>query len=152
MRRLICAVLVFVMGLGMASCNKVDINELKKIEGPMLEVERVPQGPMTEEEFEMYNTITTITYEGKISIPGNPVQMSAIDMKDEDYLTVYNFCTDAVKTDKFKDYKEDVVDGDIYIYTFYDENGTAHKFYEGYIYENKDLKKLNDAISNYSID
>lgn len=152
MKRLICVVFAFVMCLGMAACNKVDINELKKIEGPMLEVERVPQEAMTEEEFKKYNTITTITYEGQISIPGNPVNMEKLDIKDEDYLSVYNFCTNAVKTDKFKNYKEDVDDGDIYIFTFFDENGTAHKFYEGYIYNNKDLKELTDIISGYSID
>lgn len=153
MRKLIAAILILVMGLGMAACKKNDINvkELQKINGNMLEIHTTPQGPMTEEDLEIYSTTITVKYSGEIVFPFNDGNLDP-KMKDEDYQTIYGICYDAVKTDKFRDYSEEVDDGTTYSFTFYDENGAAHNFYSGYIYNNKELSKILDIIGNYSID
>ena len=73
-------------------------------------------------------------------------------MSDEDYMELYEFCKTALKTNKFAGYSEDVCDGQTYMFMYYDEDGNEQLIYDGYCYENKELKDIMNMISKYSLD
>jgi len=153
MKRIICILMAVITIIGMTACgkSKVDIEKLKQIKGTMLTITSSSQGEMTQEEYEKSKYEISVSYEGAAYIP-NPVNSTGIMITDKDYLKIYNFCTNSVKTHKFNNYKEDVCDGTSYSFTFYDENGEAHKIYSGYIYNNKELSDIIDTITAYSVD
>ena len=153
MRKIISIILASCMILAMAACssNKVNIGELKKINGTMLEVKVVPSGEMTREQFEAGSKTLSVSYSGAAFNP-NPVDDNGVMMSDEDFLTIYNFCIDCYKNGKYKDYSEDACDGTRYSFIYYDENGTRNELYHGYIYGNEEMCKIVDIISSYSVD
>lgn len=151
--KLISIVMTACIALGMAGCgmSKTDIEELKKNDGVMLTITCSPQIAMTEEEYKSARAQQTVTYKGEAFNP-NPVKEAGVMMSDEDYRTIYEFCVNSVKKDKFKNYKEDVCDGETYTFTFYDTDGEKHIIYSGYIYNNKELKNIRSIIKDYSIE
>ena len=150
MNKVLLAVMILVPALITGGCGKreVDLNEVHKIEGTLLEITQMPQGEMTLEEFEASVSTISVSYSGLAYIP-NPIFSDGMEMKDEDFLKVYNFCKDAYEKGTYSDYKEDVCDGTTYTFTYYDENGTAHVLYSGYIYNNKKLNDIIDTIAYY---
>lgn len=151
--KLISIVMTACIALGMAGCSmrKTDIEELKKNDGVMLVITRTPQVAMTKEQFEKACTSQTVTYKGEAFNP-NPVTKAGVMMSDEDYREIYKFCVNNVRWNKFKHYKEDVCDGETYTFTFYDTDGEKHVIYSGYIYSNKELKKIRGIVSGYTIE
>lgn len=151
--KLISIVMTACIALGMAGCSlsKTDIEELKKNNGVMLEIICVPQMAMTQEEYESSIKRQTVTYKGEAYNP-NPINKEGVMMSDKDYKTIYEFCVNSVKKNKFKDYSEDVCDGETYTYIFYDIDGQRHIIYDGYCYENKELCKIRRIVSNYCIE
>ena len=132
--------------------NKIDIEELQKNSGNMLVITRNPQEAMTAEQYEMARFEITISYEGDITIPGNPVNQTSLKLKNEDYIKFYRFGIDNAEKSKFANYSEDVCDGDTYTFTFYDTDGNPHVIYDGYCYENKDLQDILNTAYNYQLD
>lgn len=150
--KILSILMVMVMALGMASCNKdeVDINELQKNDGVMLTVTRHPQEAMTIEDQRANTTVQKVTYDGLAYNP-NPVNKDGIKMSDEDYLKIYEFCIKNVEKSKFKNYSEDVCDGDTYTFTFYDLDGNPTVIYDGYCYSNEDLQDIKKTIQKYAV-
>lgn len=150
--KILSILMVMVMALGMASCNKdeVDINELQKHDGVMLTITRHPQEAMTIEDQRANTTVQKVTYDGLAYNP-NPVNKDGIKMSDEDYLKIYEFCIKNVKKSKFKNYSEDVCDGDTYTFTFYDLDGNPTVIYDGYCYSNEDLQDIKKTIQKYAV-
>ena len=167
MTKILTVLMIAVLALSAAGCgsagksgkgrktspgNKIDIEELQKNSGNMLVITRNPQEAMTAEQYEMARFEITITYEGNITIPGNPVNQTSLKLKNEDYIKIYKFGIDNAEKSKFANYKEDVCDGDTYTFTFYDTDGNPHVIYDGYCYNNKDLQDILNITGNYYID
>lgn len=150
--KILSILMVMVMALGMASCKKdeVDINELQKNDGVMLTITRHPQEAMTIEDQRANTTVQKVTYDGLAYNP-NPVNKDGIKMSDEDYLKIYEFCIKNVKKSKFKNYSEDVCDGDTYTFAFYDLDGNPTVIYDGYCYSNEDLQDIKKTIQKYAV-
>lgn len=151
--KLITVLMMFVISLSIAGCrnSKVNIEELKQHKGPMLVITSMSAGEGTVEEFEDSIYEISISYDGRAHIP-NPIDDYEPMMSDEDFTKLYKFCVDAVEKDKFADYKEDVSDGTVYTFTFYDLEGVSHEIYSGYCYSNKDLQDAIATITDYTID
>jgi len=161
MKRIISILLVIVLAMSMTACSKsrrthkeepeINIEEIKKTKGTMLEVHVIPSGEMTREEFESGSKTLKVTYAGAAINP-NPVSDNGVMMSDEDYLSIYEFCLDCAETNKYADYKEDACDGTQYSFTYYDVNGQKHNLYSGYIYGDHELNRVVEIISKYSVD
>lgn len=151
--KILSILMLFVLALGMASCKKndVDIKELQKNDGVMLTITRHPQEAMTEEDQKVYTITLKATYDGLAYNP-NPVNKEGVKMSDEDYLKIYKFCMSNAEKSKFKDYSEDVCDGDTYSFTFYDLSGNPTVIYDGYCYANKELQDIKATIEKYAIE
>ena len=157
MRRLLSVVMVIVMALGMCSCSvlglkgkkNIDIEKIKKIKGDLLVVTSYPQGPMIEKEYNSGILSSKVTYDG---CAYNPFNTMGVTMSDEDFLYIYEFCIDAYENDTFRDYSEQVDDGTIYSFVYYDENGEKHTLYHGYCYANEELTMVREIIGKYSLD
>ena len=123
MTKLLTVLMIAVLALSAAGCgstgksgkgrktslgNKIDIEELQKNSGNMLVITRNPQEAMTAEQYEMARFKITITYEGNITIPGNPVNQTSLKLKNEDYIKFYKFGIDNDEKINFANYNEDV--------------------------------------------
>ena len=148
---LMIAVLVF----GMIGCSKpdiTDINELQRFEGDMLIITGYPQEAMPAEMYEKAITRWRLTYKGLAYNP-NPVNEQGVKMSDEDYLKIYNFCKDALAKNKFAKYSEDdICDGTTYEFVYCDTDGNKHVIYDGYCYDNKELREIKKLISKYRLE
>lgn len=139
--------------LSMTACTgkNIDIEEVKKTEGTMLTIGVISSSDMTLEENERSSRHIDVSYSGYAYNP-NPVNHEGVLMTDEDYLAVYEFCLDAVESGRYKDYQEEIDDGIIYSFTFYDENAVPHNFYTGAVYGDSDLNRIRNIITSYSLD
>lgn len=168
MKKIIAAVLVAVMAVSLFGCadtgekkstkkdkdtkqTQIDIGELKENDGDLLVITSTPQVAMSEEDFD--NAIFTwkVSYSGYAYCP-NPVEETGVKMSDKDLLFIYEFCIDAYENDTFKDYSEEVCDGDTYSFTYYDTDGKMHVLYSGYCYDNEDLQEVMEVIGKYQVD
>lgn len=67
----------------------------------------------------------------------------------DDILSLYSFCKNAYDNGTFDDYSETILDGSTYTYTFYDKDGSEHVIYDGYCYDNPELKGVRELINSY---
>lgn len=125
------------------SKTQVDLDELRRVDGPMLEITTTIRLPLPEDEDP--DSTLILGYDGMITNPDD-TSLSWGPISDEDYLTFYTFCVESVEDNPFADYFEDVCDGQTYRFVFYDEDGDAHEIYDGYIYENEELSAVNDLL------
>ena len=125
------------------------IEELQKLEGNMLVIESTIRAPLPDDVDP--NGYIVVTYDGKV-YDSDPYNGDEFEMRDEDYMKIYEFCVEAAKTDKFAGYSEDVCDGMTYKFTYYDEDGGEHVLYDGYCYDNDELNSVFDALAMYSLD
>lgn len=153
--KLISLIMTAVLLFGIAGCrnDKVDIRELQKNKGVMLEIRGNPQEAMPLEDYQAvcFRMVQTVYYDGT-AYNADSLNTPGIKMTDEDYLKIYNFCIDNIKNNKFSNYSEDVCDGDTYTFTYYDVNGNPTVIYDGYCYDNKELQDIKEIIGNYSLD
>ena len=152
--KIVSVLMIAVLAFGMIGCSmadKVDIKELKQHKGDMLVITACPQGPMTEEEFNMRSSSIRLSYSGTAYIP-NPIEEQQINMPDDEYLKIYNFCRKATAENRFANYSEQVEDGTTYNFTYYDLEGNAYVIYDGYCYENKELRDIMSLITKYQVD
>ena len=89
----------------------------------------------------------TVYYDGTVSMPYS----YGMKMNDKDLLCFYNFCV-AASDGRYDGYSEDVCDGSIYTFTFYDTDGKAHELYSGYCYDNDELMSVIGLLSYYQCD
>ena len=89
----------------------------------------------------------TVYYDGIVSMPYS----YGMQMSDRDLLCIYNFCI-AASDGRYDRYGEDVCDGSIYTFTFYDTDGKAHELYSGYCYDNDELMSVIGLLSYYQCD
>ena len=162
MKRIIAVLVSLIMLTGLTACSdngdngrsrrrsheateiKVDIEDLKTYDGPMLVITSTIQGPIPVEEERNHSVV--IYYDGTVNyLDASPNECLGA-LNDEDYMTVYNFCIDTVRNDTFADYYEEVCDGQTYRFVFYDEEGEEHVLYDGYIYQNDELSSIVDIV------
>ena len=166
MKRVIALFMSVVMVLSLAACGSAEggresrgsrdsreenisdkeIEALRANEGPMLEITCTIQAPIPDD-MDRDSTLV-LGYNGMIMNPDEYGQNKG-PVSDEDYMTIYEFCIDAVENDTYADYYEDVCDGQTYRFVFTDEDGDAHVIYDGYIYDNRELNFVHDLINNY---
>ncbi len=140
--------IVICMGCAKGSGYHVNLDELKKINGTMLEIDDTPQGEMTEKEFNEQCSTLSVSYAGYANYTKS-VNQEDVQITDQDLLTIYEFCLDAVENGTYEKYSEDVDDGSTYSFIFYDENSEPHMLYSGYIYDNQKLSEIVQIIENY---
>ena len=162
MKRIIAVLMSLIMLTGLTACSdngdtgrsrrlsheateiKVDIEDLKTYDGPMLVITSTIQGPIPVEEERDHSVV--LYYDGTVNyLDASPNECLGA-LNDEDYMTVYNFCIDTVRNDTFADYYEEVCDGQTYRFVFYDEEGEEHVLYDGYIYQNDELSSIVDIV------
>ena len=161
MKRIVAVLMSLIMLTGLTACSdngdtgrsrrrsheateiKVDIEDLKTYDGPMLVITSTIQAPVPEDVERVSSII--LHYDGTISNPGYPNQCLGL-ITDEDYSTVYSFCVETVRDNTFADYYEEVCDGQTYRFVFYDEEGEEHVLYDGYIYQNAELSSIADIL------
>lgn len=162
MKRIIAVLMSLIMLTGLTACSdngdtgrtrrrsheateiKVDIEDLKTYDGPMLVITSTIQGPIPVEEERDHSVV--IYYDGTVNyLDASPNECLGA-LNDEDYMTVYNFCIDTVRNDTFADYYEEVCDGQTYSFVFYDIDGNQHVLYDGYMYENAELNAILDMF------
>lgn len=161
MKRIIVVLMSLIVLTGLTACSdngdtgrsrrrsheateiKVDIEDLKTYDGPMLVITSTIQAPVPEDVERVSSII--LHYDGTISNPGYPNQCLGM-LTDEDYMTVYSFCVETVRDNTFADYYEEVCDGQTYRFVFYDEEGEEHVLYDGYIYQNAELSSIADIL------
>lgn len=162
MKRIIAVLMSLIMLTGLTACSdngdtgrsrrrsheateiKVDIEDLKTYDGPMLVITSTIQGPIPVEEERDHSVV--IYYDGTVNyLDASPNECLGA-LNDEDYMTVYNFCIDTVRNDTFADYYEEVYDGQTYSFVFYDVDGDQHVLYDGYMYENAELNAILDMF------
>ena len=169
MKRIITLLIALVMLTGLAACNrdsgnserssrrssettettestqmKVNIEELKNNDGPMLVITSTIQGPIPVEEERDHSVV--LFYDGTVNYYDASPNECLGALQDEEYMTIYNFCIETVRNDTFADYYEDVCDGQTYSFVFYDEEGVQHVLYDGYIYESAELNAILDMF------
>lgn len=161
MKRIIAVLMSLIMLTGLTACSdngdtgrsrrrsheateiKVDIEDLKTYDGPMLEITSTIRMPVPDDVDP--NSTSVIYYDGTVNNSYNPNECLGA-LSDEDYMTVYRFCVETVENDTFADYYEDVCDGQTYRFVFYDEEGEEHVLYDGYIYQNDELSSIVDIV------
>lgn len=164
MKKLVSIILIAVTALSIFGCSitgerrdrdkkkeRIDIEEIKDIEGDLLVITRVSAGDCTIEQYEASRYTLRVTYSGYAYVPGS-LNGEGVRMSDKDLRTIYEFCVNSYENDAFEDYSEQVCDGSTYSFVYYDEDGDAHTLYSGYCYSNKDLQNVIDIISYYCID
>ena len=155
MKKFVAVLMTITVLFGFASCSKnnrnrddadpdANIEELKTIDGPMLEITSTVRLPVPEGT-DIDNTVI-VNYDG--SVTGETYTVPEIS--DDDYMTLYNFCVKSIKNDTFADYYEEVCDGQTYCFTFYDEEGEAHLIYDGYTYDNRELNAIMHIVYSYN--
>ena len=152
--KMLSILMIAVLALCMAGCGKTDkteINKLQQLEGDMLVITGYPQEAMPKEMYDKAVTRWRLTYKGLAYNP-NPIEEVGFKVTDDEYRRIYEFCKDAVAKNKFKNYSEDVCDGTTYKFVFYDKDGNAHVIYDGYCYDNQELREIMHLISKYQVD
>ena len=161
MKRIIAVLVSLIMLTGLTACSdngdtgrsrrrsheateiKVDIEDLKTYDGPMLEITSTIRMPVPDDVDP--NSTSVLNYDGTVYNSYNPNECLGT-LSDEDYMTVYRFCVETVENDTFADYYEEVCDGQTYRFVFYDEEGEEHVLYDGYIYQNDELSSIVDIF------
>ena len=161
MKRIIAVLMSLIMLTGLTACSdngdtgrsrrcsheateiKVDIEDLKTYDGPMLVITSTIRAPIPDDVERESSLI--LYYDGSLCYPGYPNECLGM-LTDEDYMTVYSFCVETVRNDTFADYYEEVCDGQTYRFVFYDEEGEEHVLYDGYIYQNDELSSIVDIV------
>ena len=124
-------------------------DEMRQGNGVLLKI--IEQSTMSEGENEGPDIflIITVEYSGYTYLTDDKHHNSIVKMEDEDLLNIYSFCKNAYENGTFDDYSESVLDGSTYTYTFYDKDGTEHIIYDGYCYNNSELKGLREMIQSH---
>jgi len=154
MKKLISECMVLVMAVSLFACadaeqaKTVNVEDIKKNDGIMLEIISTPRMPNGDEE--ITKSVLDITYSGEVYDPDSEDDYS-IQLDDEDLLYIYEFCIDAYENDTFDGYFEDACDGITYEFVFYDEDGKEHVIFEdGYCYNNKKINKIFNKLDKYA--
>ena len=125
----------------------ITVGDLKRREGDMLVIESTIRAPIPDD----MNPTTEyrVTYDGYVYCDSEYSNGPA-EIGDEDYMAVYGFCVNAVKTGEFSKYSEDYLDGYTCKLTYYDPDGKEHVIYDGYCYDNDDLQDIIVLVEGYA--
>ena len=129
------------------------IDELKKIDGPMLTVGCENVGPFDYYEDECRGCTYLVYYNGQVErisehSMSDPVEATA-EIPDDALLSFYEFCLKYGDGKAFAGYSEDVCDGTMYYFSYFDERGQRHDIYGGYCYAVDVLMDIVDHVGAY---
>ena len=129
------------------------LDELKSIDGPMLIINCENVGPFDYYQDESRDCSFTLYYNGELEricshSMSDPVN-SVVTVSDYDYYRFYQFCMDYGDGKAFAGYSEDVCDGTMYGFSYYDEDGQRNSIYFGYCYQVQVLQDIADLASDY---
>ncbi len=89
----------------------------------------------------------TIEYYELYTLSGRKL-ISSDKMSDYEFKRILEFCLVAKRDDPYKDYSEDVCDGETWTFVFYDGDGESILIYDGYIYDHFGLSSTATLISS----
>ena len=124
-------------------------DEIRHGNGVMLEITNQSTMCEGEELTPAVFSIMIVEYSGYTYLSDADHHNSIVRLSDEDMLSLYRFCKDAYDNGTFDDYSETILDGSTYTYTFYDKDGSEHVIYDGYCYDNPELKGVRELINSY---
>ena len=129
------------------------IDEIKSIDGPMLAVGCENVGPFDYYEDECRGCTYLVYYNGQVErisehSMSDPVEATA-EIPDDALFSFYEFCLKYGDGKAFAGYSEDVCDGTMYYFTYFDERGQRHDIYGGYCYAVDVLMDIVDRVGAY---
>ncbi len=74
--------------------------------------------------------------------------LKTVQLSQDEFDYLLNFCRDAVKSGEFTDYSEDVCDGDTWSFDYDNGSDNIITIYDGYIYSNKTLSDVVESLRN----
>ena len=136
-----------------ASDPTKSVDELKSINGPMLTIYCEDEGPYDYYEDDSRDCSFTVYYNGDLERTcyhsmSDPVK-SVVTLSDNEYYYFYQFCVDYVDCKALADYSEDVCDGTMYSFAYYDETRERHSIYSGYCYNVPALMEVVDRAGDH---
>ena len=136
-----------------ASDPTKSVDELKNIDGPMLTIYCEDEGPYDYYEDDNRDASFTVYYNGQLERTcyhsmSDPVK-NVVTLSDYELSVFYQFCMDYGDGKAFTGYSEDVCDGTIYSFAYFDENSERHGIYSGYCYNVPALMEVVDRVSGY---
>ena len=128
-------------------------DELKSIDGPMLTIYCEDEGPYDYYEDDNRDASFTVYYNGDLErvcyhSMSDPVK-NVVTLSDYELSVFYQFCMDYGDGKAFTGYSEDVCDGTMYSFAYFDENSERHGIYSGYCYNVPALMEVVDRVSGY---
>ena len=130
----------------------IDIDELKTNEGLMFYAGNGNAGLVCSMEDYWSGDSFYVYYDGKIEMSRTYNLSGTVtdecEISDEDYEKIYEFAYNAYINESFKDYEEDVCDGDTWYFKFSDSEG-EHTIYSGYAYNNEEMNDIKDILDKY---
>lgn len=129
------------------------IDELKKVDGYMLSISSECLAPLDYYNDEARDTDYFIYYNGTIErvsyhSMSDPVKHT-VEIPDDVLYDFYKFCVKYGDGKAFQGYSENVCDGEMYYFTYKDENGKPNYIYGGYCYEVQVLQDIIDKAADF---
>lgn len=133
--------------------DETDIEALKEIDGIMFKGNNSNCWMIVDNMDTWINTEYVLYYDGTLEITVNRNLTGSItqttQISDVDYIFVYDFAYDGYVNETYKDYYEQVDDGDTWAYYFYDSDKSTHMIYSGYAYSNEAMCFIEDILESY---
>ena len=128
-------------------------DELKSIDGPMLTIYCEDEGPYDYYEDDNRDASFTVYYNGDLErvcyhSMSDPVK-NVVTLSDYELSVFYQFCMDYGDGKAFTGYSEDVCDGTMYSFAYFDENSERHGIYSGYCYNVPALMEVVDRAGDH---
>ena len=141
-------------GSGKRDKKNVDYDELRAKEGIMFYMGSSNWGLMYEGENECTGYSFLIEWNGHVTrqvyYQITDTLIDEADLKDKDYEKLYEFSERCLKKDPFRNYSEDVCDGNTWFFDYYySEDEKPFEIYDGYCYNQKELNEIIDMMESY---
>ncbi len=141
-------------GSGKKDKKTVDYDELRAKEGTMFYMGTSNCCLMYEGENECTGYSFLIEWNGHVTrqvyYQITDTLIDEADLKDKDYEKLYEFSERCLKKDPFRNYSEDVCDGNTWFFDYYySEDEKPFEIYDGYCYEQEELNEIIDMMESY---
>ncbi|MBR4818796.1 MAG: hypothetical protein IKZ74_01940 [Clostridiales bacterium] len=127
--------------------------KLKSIDGIMLTIGVENLGPYDWGNDEVRDSYFELHYDGTMirttyHSESDPEEQSVV-IPDRDLVDFYLFCVEYEDGSAFAGHHEDVCDGSMLYFTYYDESGTRHNIFGGYCYQLDVLQDIENRACSY---
>ena len=141
-------------GSGKKDKKTVDYDELRAKEGTMFYMGTSNCSLMYEGENQCTGYSFLVEWNGHVTRQVHyqitDTLIDEADLKDKDYEKLYEFSERCLKKDPFRNYSEDVCDGNTWFFDYYySEDEKPFEIYDGYCYNEDELNEIIDMMELY---